>query len=303
MRIWRSLKTQGCASLRDGAYLLPETAQHQAALQTLASECIREGGSAWVMAAVPNDEVEAAGFEALFDRSEAHVAAMASWKAASSTLSKQGAADLTRLHRRLSREYQALLAIDFFPNDASADAAAAWAAFHLRVTRELSPDEPQESAGFITRLDPSAYSGRVWATRRGLWVDRAASAWLIHRFIDPKARFCWLVRPSDCPRKALGFDFDGAAFTHIGERVTFEVLMLSFGLDSDAALLRMGAMVRSLDMGVGGEVVAEAAGFEAVLAGARERLKDDDALLEAIGGVLDSLYTHFQNNKSQRARS
>jgi len=30
-----------------------------------------------------------------------------------------------------------------------------------------------------------------------------------------------------------------------------------------------------------------------VLAGARERLPDDDALLTEIGGVLDSLYAHF----------
>jgi hypothetical protein len=299
MRIWRSLKTQGCAVLRDGAYLLPETAQHRAALQALAGECIREGGSAWVMAARPHDELEAASFEALFDRREALGAAMAAWKTAAATLCELGAADLTRMHRRLGREYQGLCAIDFFPSDASADAAAAWAAFHQRVTRELSPDEPQESAGQIARLNESDYRGRMWATRRGLWVDRAASAWLIQRFIDPKARFRWLATPSDCPRTALGFDFDGAAFTHVGERVTFEVLMLSFGLDGDAALLRMGTMVRSLDMG--GGVVAEAAGFEAVLAGARERLNDDDALLEAISGVLDSLYTHFQNNKTKRA--
>jgi hypothetical protein len=136
------------------------------------------------------------------------------------------------------------------------------------------------------------------------WVDRVASAWLIKKFIDPQASFRWLAKPSDCPRKALGFDFDGAAFTHVGERVTFEVLMLSFGLENDAALERMAALVRSLDMGsVGAGVVAEAAGFEAVLAGARERLADDDALLDAIGGVLDSLYAHFRTHKTKRVNS
>ncbi len=299
MRIWRSLKAQGCAALRDGAYLLPDSAQHKSALQTLAGECTQEGGSAWVMAVVPSDVAEAGNFELLFDRAAEHAAARSSWKTIASGLSKLGAAELTRLHRKLGREYHALCAIDFFPNDSSAEAAAAWAVFHQRVTRELSPDEPQRSAGFITRLDLglniNAYRGRLWATRRDLWVDRVASAWLIQSFIDPEARFRWLAKPSDCPRKALGFDFDGATFTHVGERVTFEVLMFTFGLDSDAALVRMGAMVRSLDMG--GEAVAEAAGFEAVLAGMRERLKDDDALLAGISGVLDSLYTHFQNNK------
>jgi hypothetical protein len=298
MRIWRSLKSQGCAALRDGAYLLPDSADHKTALQALAGECIQERGSAWVMSVLPNDDMETSSFKALFDRGNEHAALLALWKSAATKLSKLGTAELTRLHRKLGREYEALCAIDFFPNDASAQAASAWAAFNQRVTRELSPDEPQDSAGLIARLDVSAYQGRVWATRRGLWVDRVASAWLIQKFIDPLASFQWLVKPSDCPRKALGFDFDGAAFTHVGERVTFEVLMHSFGLETDAALERMGAMVRSLDMG--GESVAEGAGFEAVLAGARERLADDDALLEAIRGVLDSLYTHFQNNKTKR---
>ena len=299
MRIWRALKAQGCASLRDGAYLLPHSAVHQAALQALADECVQEKGSAWVMSVLPIDSAEAAHFHALFDRRHEHAALQAAWRSAASNISTIGAAELTRLQRKLARDYETLCAIDFFPNDASAQAAVGWAAFNQRVMRELSPDEPQDSAGLVARLDVAAYQGRLWATRRGLWVDRAASAWLIRKFIDPQASFRWLAKPSDCPRKALGFDFDGAAFTHVGERVTFEVLMLSFGLEGNAALQRLGAMVRSLDMG--GEPVAEAAGFEAVLAGARERLANDDALLEATSGVLDSLYTHFQKNTPKRA--
>lgn len=45
---------------------------------------------------------------------------------------------------------------------------------------------------------------------------------------------------------------------------------------------------------VGGDPVPEAKGFEAVMAGARERLADDDALLAEMGTVLDSIYAHFQ---------
>ena len=75
--------------------------------------------------------------------------------------------------------------------------------------------------------------------------------------------------------------------------------MLIFGLESNPALPCSGAMVRCLDMG--GDAVAEAAGFEAVLAGARLRLADDDALLDLISAVLDSLYAHFQNNNARRA--
>ncbi len=56
-----------------------------------------------------------------------------------------------------------------------------------------------------------------------------------------------------------------------------------FGLESDHGLSRLGTMVHALD--ICGISVPEASGFEAVLAGARARLKDDDALLAEIGTV------------------
>jgi hypothetical protein len=87
------------------------------------------------------------------------------------------------------------------------------------------------------------------------------------------------------------FDFDGATFTHVGDRVTFQTLQASYGLDGDPALARLGQLVHHLD--VGGEPVPEASGFEAVMTGARERLDDDDALLAEMSAVLDSLYTHY----------
>lgn len=294
MRIWRSLRAQGCAALRDGAYLLPASAEHETALRDLADECVREGGSAWVMAATPTSSAEAEAYPLLFDRSEEYAGLVSAWKQAGKTLASLGAAELARLQRKLRRDHEALRAIDFFPNEASVEAEAACGDLNQRIARLLSPDEPQDIEGPVPRLDPGDYQGRLWATRRRLWVDRVASAWLIRRFIDRDARFQWLARPSDCPRKALGFDFDGARFTHVGERVSFEVLMASFGLEEDAALVRLGAMVRLLD--VGGEPVPEAIGFEAVLAGARERVADDDALLAEMSTVLDSLYLHFQRD-------
>ena len=145
--------------------------------------------------------------------------------------------------------------------------------------------------GRIVSRDRMQYQGRLWATRRNMWVDRVTSAWLIQRFIDPSARFLWLGTPADCPPEALGFDFDGATFTHVGKRVTFEVLLSSFGLEGDRGLVRLATMVHSLD--VGGASTPEASGFEAVLAGARKRLPDDNALLTDIGSVLDSLHAYF----------
>ena len=159
----------------------------------------------------------------------------------------------------------------------------------------LSPDEPQTTQQPIARLDVQAYRGRVWATRQRPWVDRLASAWLIRRFIDPDARFIWLKSPADCPQAALGFDFDGAAFSHVGARVTFETLLASFGLETPP-LLRLGLLVHSLDSG--GVQPPEAIGVERVLAGMREAITDDDQLMLVAAGVFEGLLTAFVKDEA-----
>jgi hypothetical protein len=294
MRMWRALKALGCAPLRDGAYLLPCLPALEEQLRGLGDEVTRENGTAWLAGVHARSDQEDVTYRSLFDRRAEYQGwahALAGIREALAAMKPQ---DIQRNMRKLRRDYEALLAIDYFPNDASAQAAAAWSEFVQAAELRLSPGEPHARDESVERRDPAAYRGRVWATRRRLWVDRVASAWLIRRFIDGDARFLWLETPDDCPAHAVGFDFDGAEFTHVGPRVTFEVLAAAFGLDEDPALKRLGAMVRALDVGEG--FVPEAGGFEAMLAGARQRLADDDALLAEIGGVLDSLHAYFSTD-------
>jgi len=299
MRIWRALKSLGCVALRDGAYLLPSGPGRAEALRELGDECVREGGSSWLMTVTPDSPDDDVAYRQLFDRSAQYAELRKSWKSENRGLRSLSMTDVARLKRRLEKDFDALRASDFFPSEASVEAEAAWIDFSKRIDALLSPDEPHETAGRVPKLDVTRYRGRTWATRRRLWVDRVASAWLIRRFIDPDARFRWLAKPSDCPKSALGFDFDGATFTHVGDRVTFETLLASFGLGDDAALARLATIVHALD--VGGEPVAEATGFEAIMAGARERIADDDALLAEMSNVLDSLYAHFGRDAQRGA--
>lgn len=297
MRYWRALKALGCGVLRDGVYLLPHSTANVAAFGELASGITEAGGIAHILIVKSRDKNQDAFIRGLFDRSDEFKEFRKALTDARKTLSKTAPAEITRLERRLRREYEALLIIDHFPSEASAQAEAAWSDFVAVVQTVLSPDEPQAETGSITRLDKKSYQGRIWATRKKLWVDRVASAWLIRRFIDRKATFLWLVKPSDCPKKALGFDFDGAAFTHVGDRVTFEVLMASFGLDADTGLMRLGEMIRSLD--IGGVTVPEASGFEALMSAARQRGVDDDHLLDEMGRVLDSFYDFYSGSSKK----
>jgi hypothetical protein len=292
MRLWRAVKTLGCAALRDGAYLLPASDQHAAALTELAALTNAEGGQALVVDVTPRSADDHAAFMALFDRSGDYADLVLQLNQARKGFASQTPAEVSRAVKRFRKDLDAIERTDFFPNEASLGAQAAWSDLQDAANAVLSPGEPQSEQRVIAQLAMADYQGRTWATRRHLWVDRIASAWLIQRFIDRQAKFLWLDSPADCPSDALGFDFDDAAFTHIEDKVTFEVLLASFGLDDNEALSRLAAVVHALD--VGGANAPEALGFEAILSGARARLPDDDALLAEIGAVLDSLYTHFE---------
>jgi hypothetical protein len=232
-----------------------------------------------------------AEFRSLFDRTDEYAAFARSLADARKTLSDLSPAEITRLLRRVGKDFEAISSIDFFRNEASTRAKAAWQDFVALANTVLSPGEPHQAEGAIAVLRREDHQGRTWATRQRLWVDRVASAWLIRRFIDLRAHFLWLASPSECPDDALGFDFDGAAFTHVGDRVTFEVLVASFGLEDEPGLLKLGALVHALD--IGGPVVPEAIGFEAVMAGAKARALTDDEMLAEMSNVLDSLLAHF----------
>ncbi|SOZ38419.1 protein of unknown function [Cupriavidus neocaledonicus] len=198
MRIWRAIKTIGSAALRDGAYLLPAGDEQIAQLRELADEARQEDGQAWLLNVRAANPEEEAAFRALFDRSADYAELQAALSEARKTLSGLNSVELNRLLRRHGRAYEAIRTIDFFPNEASTRAEAQWNDFSRAIETTQSPGEPHALTRTIARRDPAQYQGRLWATRRHLWVDRVASAWLIQRFIDPHARFScgWTVRPN-----------------------------------------------------------------------------------------------------------
>jgi len=77
----------------------------------------------------------------------------------------------------------------------------------------------------------------------------------------------------------------------VGPRVTFEVLVASFGLEGDAALAAIGAAVRYLD--VGGIPVPDAKGLETLLRGIKEKTTDDDARLAESTRIFDLFYSAY----------
>jgi hypothetical protein len=294
MRVWRSLKASGAGALRDGVYVLPTSDTARRVFEKQSQEIQQGGGTAYILE-VAGGTARAMGdaLAALFDRTADYQANAERLRRLRGELAKLEEIDARRRLTTLQRDAAALAAIDFFPGEARKQLDGALADIEVTLNAHFSPEEPHPVKRNIVRLDRRNYHGRTWATREGLWIDRVGSAWLIRRFIDPKAKFVWLKHPKDCPKRAIGFDFDGAAFSHVESKVTFEVLVASFGLECDAGLTRLGALVHFLD--VGGIPMPEAAGLSAIVSGARALQPNDDALLRQVTPVLDSLYHAYAN--------
>jgi hypothetical protein len=291
MRLWRALKSAGAASLRDGVYLLPASVSARREFEARAGEIRSARGSAYILPLDAESPQQHKSFQAFFDRTADYAAYIAELVAFQRRLPKLQEAAARRKLEALRRDLGQIVGSDFFPGASRQQAQNRLADTEAALCARFSANEPSALHRKILRQNRRDYQSRTWATREHLWIDRVCSAWLIRRFIDSKAKFLWLKRLKDCPKAAVSFDFDGAEFSHVDAKVTFEVLIDSFSLGPDPGLTRLAALVHYLD--VGGVPIPEAAGLFAIVTGARAQHRNDDALLRSIAPVLDSLYASY----------
>ena len=288
MRIWRSLKSNGAATLRDGVYLLPAIQSEK--LDTVIHDHFNENGHAYIFHTEAPAHLDLAQ---LFDRTEEYEELRTEISQIQNTLEENKKKEYLKQIRKLRKSVNSLVEIDFFPNIQQSKTLNELTRLEHAIARLGEDDEPNNFEQQIKVLFKQDFQNKIWATRKRPWVDRLASAWIIQKFVDPQAEFIWLEHPDDCPKDALGFDFDHAKFTHINNLVTFEVLMHSFELQNPA-LNKIAEIVHFLD--VGGNEPAEALGIEKILQGLRSTITNDDQLLQLSNHIFDGLYADFTRN-------
>lgn len=292
-RIWRATKALGCAGLRDGVWLLPARDNTRNSLATLAEDTRNSGGEAWILN-VQTSSQQTEIFCSLFDRGADYNAWLR--ELAQCDPLAEDIAVTRKLLKNLTKRLTSMIETDYFPHKLQAIAQENLATVEAALQGRLATAEPSFQEGIPERLDKADFQAKIWATRQNLWVDRLASAWLIRRFIDPQAQFLWFKNSADCPAAVLGFDFDGARFSHMGTYVTFELLLTSFGLEQNSGLHRLGKLVHTLDVG---GTSPEAAGFALLLKGLKHRIPDDDLLLIEGSRILDDFYLAISLEDSQ----
>jgi hypothetical protein len=129
-----------------------------------------------------------------------------------------------------------------------------------------------------------------WATRSRCHVDRAACAWLIHRFIDAEPTFVFVDDPDDIPPDATGFDIRGVELTHRHGGCTFETFLERYGF-TESALWGMARIVHEADLDDERFAAPEARGLDVILRGMGSIYGDDELLAKA-EPIFDGLYEY-----------
>lgn len=293
VKTWRRLQALGAIALKNSVYVLPNSDPCREDFEWITSEIQAMRGEATVFAAdsidtFTNDEVIAAFRQA---READYAALERDADALSAGGAKRGARPparqrLARGARQVRERLTALDATAFFPppnRDAAASAVA-------RVER-LAEGAAPVAAGGPDRLDPTRFQKRLWVTRPRPGIDRLSSAWLIRRFIDPKARFAFADTPPTSG-SAVPFDMYGVEFSHTALGCTFETLAGRFGLAS-APVQRIAHIVHDLDLKEARYGAPEAPALAQLVDGLRLMHDDDAELLEDGIGIFEAFYRAF----------
>jgi hypothetical protein len=301
MKVWRRLNKTGALHLKGSVYLLPHSDQHQELLTWLTQEIETLGGEADFVTVERTAALDAQALVALFQqaRAQAYRALEPEVEALARTLASPRAQQSPDLRkklasqlRRLRDQQQDLARIDFFAPAPGAELGRRLAALEEKLLSLQAPGQGKPGRPLRQTVTPRRnqdYQGRTWVTRPRPFVDRMASAWLIRRFIDAKARFAFPAEGAALPAGAVGFDLPGGEFSHLGDWCTFEVLVKAFGL-KDKALARLARIVHELDLHDGKFNVPQARGAEEILRGISRTAKNDREALNKGMDVFEMLF-------------
>ena len=286
MRVLRTLESMGAAVIREGAYLMPDSPANRQALEALADYVSKNLGNAQVLHVTAASATQQKYFTWLFDRSQRYGELVKTVESLRLGFGQADPSAISRVLHKQRREFDSITALDFFPTAARERAGKALADAEAEVRKLLFPQQTQ-----ATLKANESLLRRTWTTRRPLWADRLACAWLIRRFIDPEATLVWLDKADPVPPGSVGFAFDGAHFTNSGTRVTYEEMLSRLDLAKNAALGKIAGIVHFLE--IRGTPVPEALGVQTLLQGAVRRAGSDDELLAEAEKTFDLLYEAY----------
>ena len=264
--VWRKLQKFGALPLGNSGYLLPNNPENREKLEWLATTIRSQHGDASVLEVqnIDNRPVVVLREQFVAGRQREYRELLEEIRKAS-RVANVASVRLPKLSQRL----QEIISRDFFD-----------APLRKQVEMELDglrKRRPSATRSGFQKPSPKAFKNRVWVTRPRPGVDRVTSAWLIRKFIDPRAKFAFAPEAKRPPH-AVPFDMYEGGFGHRGDNCTFETLMRAFEI-RDKRVTRMAEIVHDADLFDGKFGRREGFGIDAVMKGwAQQGLRDGDLL-------------------------
>jgi hypothetical protein len=301
-KVGKRLQRLGAVAIKNSVYVLPLTASAQEDFQWVVREIVAEGGDATLCTAqfvegLRDDQVEAlfhaareADFAQVAEEARESAAGLPPRLARDDERRPELETDAIRLRKRLAE----IVAIDFFEAPGREAAESALQSLERRLKRQEKPAAEQDADA----IDIETYRGRTWVTRKNVHIDRIACAWLIRRFIDPRATFKFV--PAQGYHAAEGevtFDMFEADFTHVGDRCSFEVCVERFDL-KEAGLRSIGEIVHEVDVKDGKFARSEAPGVAAMIAGIALTETEDEGRIALGSRFFDALLALYRRKRS-----
>ena len=281
--VWRRLKKMGAVPLKTSTYLLPDEPAQYEQFQWLAKQIRDYGGDSTLVRAQEIEGLTKEKVVSLFNtiRDKEYVDLKKALQGFISRGRKSNAEFAAAELERLTKQFRELRQIDFFDSPRGHDVA-------MLLRRAEGPRRSLK----LRNLDAKQYVAKTWLTRPRPEIDRVGSAWLIFKFIDPKAKFVFAPSAQAVP-EAIPFDMLDAEFSHHGNCCTFETLVKRFAI-SDKALTKIGEMIHDADLDDARFQRVEAVGIDRVLKGwAKEGLPDEEILRRGFE-CFDALYAFLQ---------
>ena len=298
VKIGRHLQRVGAVAIKNSVYALPSSEQAREDLNWVLREIVAGGGDGSMVEAHfvegLTDEQVRELFRAIRDgeydvvRKEARALAHDLPRRRAVLEEQRGVLEprLARLRKRM-REVAAL---DFF----GARGREPTEGLLQELAQRLAPQAPAKVALPAAPVP----TGATWVTRTGIHVDRMASAWLIRRFIDGKARFKFVLPKSYQHQKGeLRFDMFDGEFTHEGDLCTFEVLCARFKL-AEPALGRLAEVIHDIDLKDDKHGRPEKPGIEMLINGIATAHPEDAVRLARASAAFDDLYAFLGRKRS-----
>lgn len=276
VRIWRRLQQVGAALARNSIYVLPNTGEAREDLEWIRAEIVAHRGQASLL--------EASALDGYTDK-DLVAQLRADRDAEYRAFIKK--ARRTRGVRKLKEQLAAIVKRDYANTPSRRDAEKLVA----DLERELDHQLPAAAQG--PQLRARDFKGRVWLTRPHPGIDRMASAWLIRRFVDPRALFKFAGSVPARDRRSVPFDMADVEFGHHGTRCTFETLVHRFGI-GDAAVRPIAEIVHDLDLKETRFGRPEAVAIGRIVEGLGASKAPDADLLEHGIRVIEALYQSFR---------